>query len=40
MSMLDMGESNIDTDTFNLSYYSTTPLEDDTKSERYRYWSW
>ena len=28
-----MGESNIDTDTFNLSYYSTTPLENDTKSE-------
>ncbi|MDA7750311.1 autotransporter outer membrane beta-barrel domain-containing protein [Candidatus Pelagibacter sp.] len=28
-----MGGSNIDTDTFNLSYYSTTPLENDTKSE-------
>ncbi|MDC6470095.1 autotransporter outer membrane beta-barrel domain-containing protein, partial [Candidatus Pelagibacter sp.] len=28
-----MGESNIDTDTFNLTYYSTTPLENDTKSE-------
>jgi len=28
-----MGGSNIDTDTFNLSYYSTNPLENDTKSE-------
>ncbi|WP_415314836.1 autotransporter domain-containing protein [Candidatus Pelagibacter sp. Uisw_137] len=28
-----MGGSNIDTDTFNLTYYSTTPLENDTKSE-------
>jgi len=28
-----MGGSNIDTDTFNLSYYSTTPIENDTKSE-------
>ncbi|MDB0046965.1 autotransporter outer membrane beta-barrel domain-containing protein, partial [Candidatus Pelagibacter sp.] len=28
-----MGESNIDTDTFNLTYYSTTPLENDTKFE-------
>jgi hypothetical protein len=26
------GGSNIDTDTFNLSYYSTSPLESDTKS--------
>ena len=25
--------SNIDTDTFNLTYYSTTPIENDTKSE-------
>jgi len=28
-----MEGSNIDTDTFNLSYYSTTPIENDTKSE-------
>ena len=28
-----MGGSNIDTDTFNLSYYSTTPIENDTKFE-------
>ena len=28
-----MGGSNIDTDTFNLSYYSTTPIENDTKYE-------
>ena len=28
-----MGGSNIDTDTFNLTYYSTTPIENDTKSE-------
>ncbi|MDA7562242.1 autotransporter outer membrane beta-barrel domain-containing protein [Candidatus Pelagibacter sp.] len=28
-----MGGSNIDTDTFNVTYYSTTPLENDTKSE-------
>ena len=28
-----MGGSGIDTDTFNLTYYSTTPLENDTKSE-------
>jgi hypothetical protein len=28
-----IGESNIDTDTFNLTYYSTTPIENDTKSE-------
>ncbi len=28
-----MGGSNIDTDTFNLTYYSTAPLENDTKSE-------
>jgi len=27
------GGSNIDTDTFNLSYYSTSPLESDTKSK-------
>ena len=29
---IGMGGSNIDTDTFNLTYYSTTPLENDTKS--------
>ena len=28
-----MGGSGIDTDTFNLTYYSTTPIENDTKSE-------
>ena len=28
-----MAGSNIDTDTFNLTYYSTTPIENDTKSE-------
>ncbi len=28
-----MGGSGIDTETFNLTYYSTTPLENDTKSE-------
>jgi hypothetical protein len=27
------GGSNIDADTFNLTYYSTTPIENDTKSE-------
>ncbi|MDA7781622.1 autotransporter outer membrane beta-barrel domain-containing protein, partial [Candidatus Pelagibacter sp.] len=28
-----MGGSGIDTETFNLTYYSTTPIENDTKSE-------
>ena len=28
-----MGVSGIDTETFNLTYYSTTPIENDTKSE-------